>query len=79
MLGPPDRAPVHRLDVDQAGLAQPLEVEADGVGVEAEPLGEVLGREGRGRAGQLPVHRVPRLVAQRLQHRELVGLTGHRA
>ena len=34
MLGPPDGAPVHRLDVDEAGLPEPLEVEAHGVGVE---------------------------------------------
>ena len=71
MLGPPDRAAVHGLDVDQAGLAQPLEVQPHGVGVEAEALGEVLGRQRGGRAGQLPVHRVAGLVAEGLEHREL--------
>ena len=82
MLGPPDRAPPHRLDVDEAGLAEPLEVEADGVGVERQPLGQVLRRQGGGGAGQLPVHGESRLVSERFQHRELVGrvgLTGHRA
>ena len=72
MLGPPDGAAVHGLDVDQAGLAEPLEVQADGVGVEPEALGEVLGRQGGGGAGQLPVHRVAGLVAQCLEHGELV-------
>ena len=47
MLGPADGAAVHRLDVDQAGLAEPLEVEAHGVGVQAEAVGELLGRERR--------------------------------
>ena len=77
MLGPTDRAAVHRLDVDEAGLAEPVEVEAHGVGVEPEALGEVLGRQGRGGPGELPVHGVAGLVAERLEHRELVGLTGH--
>ena len=71
VLRPPDRAAVDRLDVDQPGLAQPLEVQPDGVGVQAEAVGELLGRERRGRRGQLPVHRVTGLVAQCLQHREV--------
>ena len=71
VLGPADGAAVDGLDVDQAGLAQPLEVQPDGVGVQAEALGEVLGREGGGRAGQLLVHRVAGLVAQGLEDREL--------
>src|SRR5262245_29919812 len=34
VLGTPDGAAVHRFDVDESGLAQPLEVEPDGVRVE---------------------------------------------
>ncbi len=71
MLGPPHRPAVDRLDVDQADLAQPLEVEAHGVGVDAEALGEIRGRQRGGRAGQLLVHRVAGLVAQGLEDREL--------
>ena len=75
VLGPPDGAAVHRLDVDEAGLPEALEVEAHGVGVEPEPLGEILRRERGGGAGELAVHRVPRLVAERLEHCELVRLS----
>ncbi len=48
VLGPADRAAVHGLDVDEAGFAQALEVEPDGVGVQAEAFGE-LGRGERRR------------------------------
>ena len=72
-----NRPAVYRLDVDETGLAQPLEVQTDGVGVESEPLGEILGREGGGGARELAVHREARLVAEGLQHRELVGRSGH--
>ena len=72
-----DRAAMHRLDVDQAGLAQPLEMEPHGVRVQAEPLGEVLGGQRRGGAGELAVHGEARLVAERLEHSELVGRSGH--
>ena len=75
VLGPTDRAAVDRLDVDQARLPQPLEVQADGVGVQAERIGEVLGGERRGRGGQLAVHREARLVAQGLEDLELHRLT----
>ena len=71
MLGAPDGAPVDRLDVHQAGLAEPFEVEADRVRVQAERVGEFLGRQGRGRGGQLAVHRVARLVAQGLEDLEV--------
>ena len=74
MLGASDGAPVDRLDVDQARLAEAFQVEAHRVGVDTERLGEVLGRQRRGRAGQLLVHRVPGLVAERLEDRELVEL-----
>ena len=74
MLRAPDGAPVDRLGVDEAGLAEAIEVEPHGVGVDAERVGEVLGRQRGGRAGELLVHRVPGLVAERLQHRELVEL-----
>ncbi len=74
-----DRAASHRLDVDEAGLTEPLEVQSHRVGVEPEPLGKILRRERRGRACELPVHREAGLVAERLQNGELVGLTGHRA
>ena len=53
VLGTPDRATAHRLDIDQARFAEPLEVEADGVRVEREPLGEILRGQRRGRAGEL--------------------------
>ena len=44
MLRAPDRAPVDRFDVDQAGLAQAFEMQAHGVGVDAEPVGELGAR-----------------------------------
>ena len=68
MLGPTDGAPVDGFDVDQAGLAEAVEVEAHGVGVDAERLGEVLGRQRRGGARQLLVHRVAGVVAEGLEH-----------
>ncbi len=71
MLRPPDGAAVDGLDVDQTDLAEPLEVEPHGVGVDAEPLGEIGRRERGGRARQLLVHRVAGLVAQGLEHGEL--------
>ena len=43
VLRPADGAAVHGLDVDEAGLAQALEVQAHGVGVQAEAVGELLG------------------------------------
>jgi hypothetical protein len=70
VLRPADGAAVDGLDVDQARLAEPLEVQANGVGVEAETVGEVLGRQRLRRRRELLVHGVPRLVAERLQHRE---------
>src|SRR6266540_2667262 len=48
-----DGAAVHGLDVDEAGVPEPLEVEADRVGVDAERVGEVLRRERRRGAGEL--------------------------
>ena len=71
VLGPPDGAPVDGLGLDETGLAEPLEVEPDGVRVQAERIGEFLGRQGRGRGGQLAVHRVPGLVAQGLEDLEV--------
>ena len=68
VLGPPDGAPVDRLDVDQADLAEPLEVQPHGVGVDAR--GARRGRWRRAAAverGQLLVHRVAGLVAEGLQ------------
>ncbi len=75
VLGPTDGPAVDRLDVDEARLAQALQVEAHGVGVQAERVGEVLGGERRRRCGQLAVHREARLVAQGLQDLELHALT----
>lgn len=60
------------IDVDQAGFAEAVEVQPDRIRVEPEAVSEVLGRHGRGGAGELLVHCVPSLVAQRLEHRELV-------
>ena len=75
VLGPADGAAVDRLDVDQAGVTQPLQVQPDGVGVQAECVGEVLGGERRGRGGQFAVHREARLIAQGLEDLELHVLT----
>ena len=41
-------------------------------------IGEILRRQRGGRAGELPVHREPRLVAERLEHRQQVHRLGHR-
>ncbi len=73
-----DGAAVDRLHVDETRLTEPLEVEPDRVRVQPEPVGEVLGRQCGSGARQLAVHREARLVAERLQYRELVGLPGHR-
>ncbi len=75
MLGASDPTAVDRLDLEQAGVAQALEVQADGVRVQPERLGEVRGRARRRGSGQLPVERVAGLVAQGLQHLEVHALT----
>jgi hypothetical protein len=72
VLGSPDGAPMDGLDVDQTRLAQAVEVQAHRVGVDAEAIREIRGRErGRG-TGELLVHRVAGLVPERLEHRQLV-------
>ena len=71
MLGPADGAAVDGLDVDQARLAEALEVEAHGVGVEAEAVGELRApTAGAVERRELPVHGEAGLVAERLEHRE---------
>src|SRR4051794_25780532 len=68
--------PVHRLGLDEPRLAQPVEVETHRVGMEAEAVGEVLGGQRLRRRGELAVHRVPRLVAQRLEHGQIHAIDG---
>ena len=63
VLGPADGAAVDGLDVDQADLAQPLEVQAHGVGVDAEALGEV--RRPRARRSSGPAPRTSRSGSRR--------------
>ena len=70
-----DGAAVDDLDVDEARVLQPLEVQPHGVGVQVERVGEVAGAARRGRSGQLPVERVAGLVAEGLQHLEVHALT----
>ena len=72
MLRASDGPAVYRFHVDQAGVPQAIQVEADRVGMKAEAIGEILCRHRCGRARQLFVHGVPGLVAQRLEHCELV-------
>ncbi len=72
VLGPADGAAVHRLDVDEPGVAEAVEVEPHGVRVQPEAVGEVLGRHGRSRPGELLVHGVAGLVTQCFEHRELI-------
>ncbi len=72
VLGPANGAPVDRLDVDETRFAEPFEMEADGVGVEPEPLRELVGPESARGAGELLIHREARLVAKRLQDGEQV-------
>jgi hypothetical protein len=67
-----DGAAVHRFDVDQSGIAEAVEVEPHGVRVQPEAVGEVLGGHRRGGPGELLVHGVAGLVAQRLEHGELI-------
>jgi ATP-binding protein involved in chromosome partitioning len=71
VLGTADGATVGGLDVDDADVAQALEVEAHGVGVDPEPIGEILSRQGPGGGGELPVDGVTRLVGKRLENRQL--------
>ena len=47
MLRAADRAAVDGLGVDEADLAEPVEVQPDRVRVQAEPVGELLGRQRR--------------------------------
>src|SRR3989440_1604173 len=77
MLGATDGAAMDGLGLDQARVAQAIEVQAHGVGVEPEPIGELSRRQRRRRRSQLPVHRVPGLVPQRLEDRELIGPACH--
>ena len=77
VLGAAYGAAVHRLDVDQARLAQPLEVQPHRVRMEAEPFRKILRGEGIDGARELAVHGEARLVAERLQHRQLIGRSGH--
>ncbi len=83
VLRAPDGATVHRLHVDEARLAHALEVHAHRVRVEPEALGQLGGAKGPGRAGQLAIQQIARLVTERLEHRETVHLgltlpgTGH--
>ena len=72
VLGPTDSAAVHRLDVDETSIVEPVEVEPHGVRVQSEAVGKVLCRHGRGRPGELLVHGVAGLVAQCLEHRQLI-------
>ena len=72
VLGTPDRAAVHGLDLDEAGFAQSLEVETHRVGVDAETVGQLARRQRGGRAGELLVHRKTRFIAQRFQDRQQV-------
>ncbi len=72
MLRTTHRPTVDRLDVDEAHLAEAIQVEAHGVGVDPERFGEVVGRQRGRRAGQLFVHRVPGLVTQGLEDRQLL-------
>jgi hypothetical protein len=77
MLRATDGATMHCFRFDQARVAQAIEVQADGVGVEPEAIGELPRRQRRRRRGQLPVHRVAGLVPQRLEDREFVGPACH--
>ena len=62
-----------RCDLEQADVAHALEVGPHGVGVQAERLGDVGGRQRERRTGQLEVDRVAGVVAERLQHVEATG------
>ena len=68
VLGATDGAPVHGFGVDEAGVAEALEVEPHGVGVHAETLGEVRGGQCRRRRRQLAVDGVSGLVGECLEH-----------
>ena len=71
VLRTPDRAAVDGFDVDDADLAQAFEMEAHGVGVDAQLIGEILCRQRPGRGRQLAVDGVTGLVGQRLEDRQL--------
>jgi len=63
---------VHGLDVDEVGVAEALEMEANGVRMKAEAVGEVVGRQRRGRSGELSVEGEAGLVAERFENSELI-------
>jgi hypothetical protein len=71
MLGPPDGSSMHRLGVDEARLAEPLEVQSHGVGVDAEAIGELGGRQRGRRQRPLPIHGVAGLIGERLEDPEI--------
>ena len=72
VLRPTDGAAVHGLDVDETGLPEPFEVQADRVGVQTQPVGQLGRREGRGGTRELLIHRESGLVAEGFQDGEQV-------
>lgn len=54
------------LQLDESGLSHPLQVGADGVGVEMQPVGQLGRGERRRRLQQLGEELVPGLVPERL-------------
>ena len=78
MLGTPDLTAGVDFDLEQTDLAQALEMRPHRVDVESETFGDLGSGEGTASDEQLEVHRVPRVVAQRLEHVERRHGTGTR-
>ena len=62
-----DRGADFGRNLQQADLPHALEVRSDGVGVQAERVGDVSRGQRLGRPGQLQVDGVPGVVAEGLQ------------
>ncbi len=67
VLRAPDGAAVHGLALDETRVAHALEVEANRVGMQADPGAEIGGAHRLRAASQLPVQRRARIVAERSQ------------
>jgi hypothetical protein len=78
VLGAPDTGGGPDVHVDEADVSHPFEVGAHRVRVQAQCRGDIAGGQRPGRAGKLEVDGVARVVAERLEHVETVGIwAGH--
>ena len=71
VLGASDGSAMHSLDIDEIDVAQALEMQPYGVGVDAEAVGKVLCRQRRSRCRKLSIDRESSVVGECLEHRRI--------